>query len=907
MCSTETNKILNSSSDLRRKFIEYFKEKGHTQVAPGSLIPVGDASLLFTNAGMVQFKDVFLGLEQRAYTKAVTAQPCVRAGGKHNDLDNVGYTARHHTFFEMLGNFSFGDYFKRDAIHYAWEFLTDCLAIPAEKLWITVFEDDKEAERIWLEEINISDKRFSRCGAASNFWMMGDTGPCGPCSEIFYDHGDAVEGGPPGSPDENGDRYVEIWNLVFMEYEQSSDGTRTRLPKPSVDTGMGLERLTAVMQGKINNYDTDLFDGLIKTVEALYFEIHNREDIDLWNYQRNYQRLRSKVIADHIRSSAFLIMHGITPSNEGRGYVLRRIIRRAVRHGDKFKLPNPFFYRLVKPLIEIMGDAYPELAQAQTQIENTLREEEIAFRLTLEKGKAFYQQAVEKLTSTGKMPRQEWGERADDKIILPGDVIFKLYDTYGFPPDLTADLAREINLNIDQDGFNKLMEVQRQRSRAVSHFASNNIQHLNFPDTVFEGYTLLENEAVVLGLIKNDIAVEYLNESEEGIVILNKTPFYAESGGQVGDKGRLFQVHGETVDFIVRDTTKIHKVFLHKGIVKSGRLQLQMKLRAQVDKFNRVNTMLNHSATHLLHTALREILGQQLMQRGSLVEAERLRFDFTYSKPISLADIRRLEQRVNEEIRSNLLIDTKIMTLDDAKQKGALAFFDEKYDEQVRVLTIGNFSKELCGGTHVARTGDIGLFKILSESSIASGVRRLEAVTGQYALNWIHNLENQLETIALECKTNRTDILQNIKKNMEKTRYLSEEIAKLQYEKIQAIAEQLIKNASFINEVFVVIGELNDFDISILKMLVDQLKTKLNTAVIVLSSINKTRVQVVSSVTKNLSHRIKAKDLIKGIAKHIDGKGGGSADFAQASGIYTPKLSCALKSARLWIESQINI
>lgn len=865
-----------NSNELRKKFLDYFSSKQHTIVASSSLIPGNDATLLFTNAGMVQFKDVFLGLEKRSYSKATTSQRCVRAGGKHNDLENVGYTARHHTFFEMLGNFSFGDYFKRDAIHYAWEFLTGVLQLPKEKLWVTVFENDDEAADIWLKEIKVDPNRFSRCGEKDNFWAMGDTGPCGPCSEIFYDHGPEIPGGPPGSPDADGDRFIEIWNLVFMQFERSADGKLTPLPKPSVDTGMGLERLAAVMQNVHNNYDTDLFIPLITAIA----ELANVKDLTATSL---------RVIADHIRSCAFLITDSVIPSNEGRGYVLRRIIRRAIRHGHKLGLREPFFHKLVGPLSQKMGAAYPELVKAQAQVERVLLQEEQQFARTLENGLKLLEQDIVLL---------------HDSKIIPGLTIFRLYDTYGFPVDLTADIARERGLTLDIAGFEAEMNKQRKQSQAASQFAVDYTARIDIDkDTEFKGYENLIHEAIVIALLQGGESVDTIQPGEEAIVVLNETPFYAESGGQVGDKGWLLS---GTNKFEVRDTRKEGQAFLHIGEVLEGVLRIGNKVHAEVDYVKRQATALNHSATHLLHAALRKELGEHVMQKGSLVEPERLRFDFTHFSPLTDTQIKTIEYLVNQQIRANFAVETHIMTPEQAKQQGAMAIFGEKYGEQVRVLAMGNFSKELCGGTHVKRTGDIGYFKILTETGIAAGVRRIEAVTGEYALIWVDNLEQQVQETAQLFKTNRDNLLEKIKKNIEYTHQLEKQLTQLQQRLAGDTSNELAKQAITIQNIKLLAAQVDSVDIKGLRDLVDQLKNKLGTVVIVLGSIVDGRALLVAGVSKEITHQIKANELINAIASAIDGKGGGRPDFAQAGGNNVAGLADTLQAAKHWVEGKLK-
>jgi alanyl-tRNA synthetase len=840
--------MITSVSDLRQAFLNYFNSKGHKVVASSPLVPANDPTLLFVNAGMVQFKETFLGLEQRHYTRATSCQRCVRAGGKHNDLENVGYTARHHTFFEMLGNFSFGDYFKREAIEYAWEFLTEVLKLPPEKLWVTVYEQDDEAADIWLKELKVDPSRFSRCGEKDNFWAMGDTGPCGPCSEIFYDHGPDVAGGPPGSVDEDGDRYIEIWNLVFMQYNRDSKGNLTPLPKPSVDTGMGLERLAAVMQTVHSNYEIDLFDNLIKVVARL------AACDDLSN-----QSLR--VIADHIRACAFLIVDGVIPSNEGRGYVLRRIIRRAIRHGHKLGLREPFFYRLVESLNELMGAAYPELGKNQAVVERILKQEEQRFDETLDRGMVLLNQAIADL----------YGK------IIPGDLVFKLYDTYGFPTDLTADIARERNLELDMAGFELAMAEQRARSGAASKFEldlADNDSQLDY-SSEFTGYEHVVDESVVTAVF---------DKGEHVHVVLEHTPFYAESGGQVGDKGVLVQ--GDTV-FEVQDTQKLGQAHVHIGVLKSGDIQMGDKLAAQVDANARKDTARNHSATHLLHAALQQILGDHVKQKGSLVNPDRLRFDFSHFEPVSAEQLDAIERLVNEQILAGNLVKTRLMSLEDAMQSGAMALFGEKYDEQVRVLSIGDFSTELCGGTHVSHVGEIGLFKIISETGVAAGVRRIEAVTANHAHDWIAESENKLQ--------DSIDLLKT------KNRSLEKEISRLQAKLASQQGSNLVDQAVDVNGIKVLAANLENVNAKQLRETLDQVKSKFDKAAIVLASVNDNKISLVAGVTKNITDQIKAGDLIKHVAAQVDGKGGGRPDMAQGGGNNPAKLSEALDSVLEWV------
>lgn len=866
-----------NSNVLRELFLSYFKSQGHTIVPSASLIPAHDPSLLFTNAGMVPFKDVFLGLEKRPYTRAASIQRCMRAGGKHNDLENVGYTARHHTFFEMLGNFSFGDYFKREAILYSWKFLTEELKLPQERLWITVFVEDEEAASIWLNEIKVDPKRFSRCGKQDNFWSMGDTGPCGPCSEIFYDHGPNVPGGPPGTTTADGDRYVEIWNLVFMQFQRSLDGQLTPLPKPSVDTGMGLERLAAVMQGVTNNYDTDLFQPLIKVI-AKQASIADFTNISL------------RVIADHIRACAFLVSDGINPGNEGRPYVLRRIIRRAIRHGHKIGLDRPFFYQLVKPLASQMLKAYPQLAKKQKFIEKVLLHEEQQFARTLTQGIKLFEQELNKLQG---------------KKQFPGTAAFRLYDTYGFPIDLTADVAREYGLAVDIAGFEKEMERQKNQSKLASRFVSMPSFSVNEKKpTEFVGYKILKQTAIpILDLFDGKQSIQELSENEEGFVILAKTPFYAEGGGQVSDTGYLINA---TSRFLVAETFKEGTLIFHKGRLIKGHLKKGDKLKAEVDAEKRRAITLNHSATHLLHAALREVLGQHVMQKGSLVEAERLRFDFAHTYPLNIEQLKLIEDRVNQQIRANLPVITEVMSTEDAKNSGALAMFGEKYADKVRVLTMGSFSKELCGGTHVSRTGDIGLFKIIEELGISAGVRRIQAVTGQYALDWISSLEEQTNQLTQLFKSSKCNLLEKARTDIEAKQALQKQIIALQQSIVGMMGEELISQAIEIQGVKLLISEINGIDIAGLRHLLDQLKSKLKPAIIVLASVEQQRVQLVVGVSKELTEKIKAGELANNIALSIGGSGGGRPDFAQAGGGKPEALDEALKNVKHWVETRLN-
>ncbi|MGR9046750.1 MAG: alanine--tRNA ligase [Gammaproteobacteria bacterium] len=865
-----------TSAELRSAFLEFFRERGHSVQPSSSLVPGNDPTLLFTNAGMVQFKDVFLGREQRDYTRAVTSQRCVRAGGKHNDLENVGYTARHHTFFEMLGNFSFGDYFKKEAIHMAWEFLTEVLEIPAEKLWVTVFEEDSEAEKIWLEEVGVDPSRFSRIGAKDNFWSMGDVGPCGPCSEIFYDHGEQIAGGPPGSPDEEGDRYIEIWNLVFMQYDRDHEGNLHLLPKPSVDTGMGLERIAAVMQGVHSNYEIDLFQNLLSAAAKLA----GTSDL-------NQSSLR--VVADHIRSCAFLVADGVMPSNEGRGYVLRRIIRRAIRHGYRLGIREIFFYQLVAPLVQEMGTAYPELKTSQEQVEQVLKKEEERFAETLEQGMKILEACVAKLEGS----------------TIPGDIVFQLYDTYGFPVDLTADFAREHHLTIDHAGFETEMAAQRERARAASHFGADYNQAVKLDErTEFTGYERLEEQAQVIGLFKEGQAVDQLNAGDEGIVVLDKTPFYGESGGQVGDSGNL--TCGAAV-FEVENTQKQGgDLFLHKGRLKSGTLANQQTCIASVDRAKRKATELNHSATHLLHAALRTILGEHVAQKGSLVNAERLRFDFSHYEPLTTEQINAIERLVNEQIRLNETVAAQVMPKEEAMQAGAMALFGEKYGDEVRVLRIGDFSTELCGGTHVERAGDIGFFKIISETGVAAGVRRIEAITGNACLDWLESREKTLSIIANFVKSSPEKAAEKVEQLIEKNKQMEKELERLKAKLASSAGGELSSQAVDIDGIKVLAVRIDDIDTKAMRDMVDQLRNKLGSSAIVLASVTGEKVSLIAGVSKDQTGRIKAGDLVNVVATKVGGKGGGRPDMAQAGGNNPAALDEALKQVPQWVRQQLG-
>ncbi|HXG29643.1 MAG TPA: alanine--tRNA ligase [Nevskiales bacterium] len=864
-----------TTSQLRERFLAFFRDRGHTIVPSSPLVPGNDPTLLFTNAGMVQFKDTFLGRDPRPYLRAASSQRCVRAGGKHNDLENVGYTARHHTFFEMLGNFSFGEYFKREAIQYAWEFLIKDLRLSPERLWVTVYEEDREAEKIWLSEIGVDPKRFSRIGARDNFWAMGDTGPCGPCSEIFYDHGPRIAGGPPGSAEADGDRYVEIWNLVFMQFDRAADGKLTPLPRPSVDTGMGLERIAAVMQGVHSNYDIDLFRRLIQAA-AETTGSHDLKSPSL------------RVIADHIRACGFLITDGVLPGNEGRGYVLRRILRRAIRHGYKLGQSQPFFHRLVAPLVAEMGEAYPELKAAQLHVEKVIRQEEERFAETLDKGMRILEEAVAKLS--GK--------------VIPGDVVFKLYDTYGFPVDLTADIARERGLELDLPGFEQAMEGQREQARAASKFEGDYGQGLQLEvHTEFTGYDRLSDEGRVAAILKDGRHVETLDAGDSGMVVLDRTPFYAESGGQVGDTGHL---RGEGVDFEVRDTQSVGGAIAHVGTVKSGSIEVGDTLKAEVASSLRRATMRNHSATHLLHAALRQVLGTHVTQKGSLVEPGRLRFDFSHYEAVKPEQLAEIEALVNRQILGNIPAEVTLTSYDQAIAAGAMALFGEKYGEQVRMLKFGDFSTELCGGTHVARTGDIGLFKIVSESGIASGVRRIEAVSGEGALAYVADTERKLRCIAERVKAGRDDVDDKVAQLAERVRQLEKQLAQLQSKAAAQAGGELAAQAQDLGGVKLLAARLDGADGKSLRETLDQLKNKLGSAVVVLGSASADgKVSLIAGVTADQTARVKAGELVNFVAQQVGGKGGGRPDMAQAGGTQPDKLDAALASVRDWVAGRL--
>jgi len=859
-----------TSAELRKAFLDFFVKQGHTAVHSSPVVPGNDPTLLFTNAGMVQFKETFLGQETREYKRATSVQRCIRAGGKHNDLENVGYTARHHTFFEMLGNFSFGDYFKREAIQYAWKFLTEELGLPEDKLWITVFEEDQEAEDIWLKEMGVSAERFSRCGAKDNFWSMGDTGPCGPCSEIFYDHGADVAGGPPGSPDEDGDRYIEIWNLVFMQFDRSEDGTLTPLPKPSVDTGMGLERLAAVMQNQHNNYDIDLFQAIVKKASLLTGE-------------KDLSNSSLRVIADHIRSCAFMIVDGVLPSNEGRGYVLRRIIRRAIRHGYKLGQTDIFFYQLVPTLVEQMGEAYPELAKEQANVERALKLEEERFAETLENGMKILEEDIAQLSGS----------------VISGSTAFKLYDTYGFPLDLTADVARERHLSVDEAGFEQEMEAQRARARSASNFGAQSKNKVDYSgSTHFLGYDQDESEAEIAAIFVDNVVVDKASEGQEAIVILNQTPFYAESGGQVGDQGSLTEGMNS---FHVDNCQKQGAAFLHVGKVTAGSLSVGKTILAHIDVKARRASERNHSATHLLHAALRTVLGTHVGQKGSLVQPERLRFDFSHFEPISAEQLLEIEQLVNHNIMLNAQVMMEEMDIEAAKAKGAMALFGEKYGDVVRVVDMGDFSIELCGGTHVNWTGEIGPFRIVSENGIASGVRRIEAVTGEAAWQTIYDMEQSVLNIAASLKTDKQQVESKVAQLVTEQRELEKQLKQLQSKLASSQGDDLASSVTEVRGVNVLAAELEGADVNTLRETLDKLRDKLEPAAIVLAAVDGDKVSLVAGVSKAITGKVKAGELVNHVAQQVGGKGGGRPDMAQAGGKDPSKLKEALASVKEWV------
>ena len=873
-----------STAEIRQAFLDFFHSKGHQVVASSSLVPHNDPTLLFTNAGMNQFKDVFLGLDKRNYSRATTSQRCVRAGGKHNDLENVGYTARHHTFFEMLGNFSFGDYFKHDAIQFAWELLTSekWFALPKERLWVTVYESDDEAYEIWEKEVGIPRERIIRIGdnkgapyASDNFWQMGDTGPCGPCTEIFYDHGDHIWGGPPGSPEEDGDRYIEIWNNVFMQFNRTEDGVMHPLPKPSVDTGMGLERITTVLQGKHSNYEIDLFQNLLaasaKAIGAT----------DLSN-----KSLR--VIADHIRSCAFLIADGVMPSNENRGYVLRRIIRRAVRHGNMLGAKETFFYKLVGPLIDVMGSAGEDLKRQQAQVEQVLKTEEEQFARTLERGLALLDEELAKLSGD----------------TLDGETAFRLYDTYGFPVDLTADVCRERNIKVDEAGFEAAMEEQRRRAREASGFGADYNAMIRVDSaSEFKGYDHLELNGKVTALFVDGKAVDAINAGQEAVVVLDQTPFYAESGGQVGDKGEL---KGANFSFAVEDTQKYGQAIGHIGKLAAGSLKVGDAVQADVDEARRARIRLNHSATHLMHAALRQVLGTHVSQKGSLVNDKVLRFDFSHNEAMKPEEIRAVEDLVNAQIRRNLPIETNIMDLEAAKAKGAMALFGEKYDERVRVLSMGDFSTELCGGTHASRTGDIGLFRIISESGTAAGVRRIEAVTGEGAIATVHADSDRLSEVAHLLKGDSNNLADKVRSVLERTRQLEKELQQLKEQAAAQESANLSSKAIDVNGVKLLVSELSGVEPKMLRTMVDDLKNQLGSTIIVLATVVEGKVSLIAGVSKDVTDRVKAGELIGMVAQQVGGKGGGRPDMAQAGGTDAAALPAALASVKGWVSAKLQ-
>ncbi|EFD1141613.1 alanine--tRNA ligase [Escherichia coli] len=873
-----------STAEIRQAFLDFFHSKGHQVVASSSLVPHNDPTLLFTNAGMNQFKDVFLGLDKRNYSRATTSQRCVRAGGKHNDLENVGYTARHHTFFEMLGNFSFGDYFKHDAIQFAWELLTSekWFALPKERLWVTVYESDDEAYEIWEKEVGIPRERIIRIGdnkgapyASDNFWQMGDTGPCGPCTEIFYDHGDHIWGGPPGSPEEDGDRYIEIWNIVFMQFNRQADGTMEPLPKPSVDTGMGLERIAAVLQHVNSNYDIDLFRTLIQAVAKV------TGATDLSN-----KSLR--VIADHIRSCAFLIADGVMPSNENRGYVLRRIIRRAVRHGNMLGAKETFFYKLVGPLIDVMGSAGEDLKRQQAQVEQVLKTEEEQFARTLERGLALLDEELAKLSGD----------------TLDGETAFRLYDTYGFPVDLTADVCRERNIKVDEAGFEAAMEEQRRRAREASGFGADYNAMIRVDSaSEFKGYDHLELNGKVTALFVDGKAVDAINAGQQAVVVLDQTPFYAESGGQVGDKGEL---KGANFSFVVEDTQKYGQAIGHIGKLAAGSLKVGDAVQADVDEARRARIRLNHSATHLMHAALRQVLGTHVSQKGSLVNDKVLRFDFSHNEAMKPEEIRAVEDLVNAQIRRNLPIETNIMDLEAAKAKGAMALFGEKYDERVRVLSMGDFSTELCGGTHASRTGDIGLFRIISESGTAAGVRRIEAVTGEGAITTVHADSDRLSEVAHLLKGDSNNLADKVRSVLERTRQLEKELQQLKEQAAAQESANLSSKAIDVNGVKLLVSELSGVEPKMLRTMVDDLKNQLGSTIIVLATVAEGKVSLIAGVSKDVTDRVKAGELIGMVAQQVGGKGGGRPDMAQAGGTDAAALPAALASVKGWVSAKLQ-
>ncbi len=852
--------------ELRNLFLEYFHKRGHEIVPSSSLVPGNDPTLLFTNSGMVQFKDVFLGIEKRPYNRAVTAQRCVRAGGKHNDLENVGYTARHHTFFEMLGNFSFGDYFKREAIHFAWKLLTEDIQLPEDKLWVTIYAEDDEAADVWLNEIGVPKDRFTRIGTSDNFWAMGDTGPCGPCSEIFYDHGPAIEGGPPGSEDEDGDRYVELWNLVFMQYERFADGSMKPLPKPSVDTGMGLERIATVMQNVHSNYEIDLFRELINAGAAII----GTDD---------YDSKSLRVVADHIRSAAFLITDGVTPSNENRGYVLRRIIRRAIRHGYQLGCKTPFFHQLTGSLVEQMGEAYPELKQAKSRVEKILLTEGERFGETLETGLRILDREIASMSGT----------------ILPGDIAFRLYDTYGFPLDLTMDYLRDLQFTVDIEGFDTEMEAQRKLAKSASKFASSSMSGpvLDF-NVDFTGYSENQNESRIVAIIVENVEIDSISEGQDAVIVLDRTPFYAESGGQVGDRGVMKTNDGI---FKVEDTQYLaNRVIGHFGRVEQGKICRDELIIASIDKRFRTDTMKNHSATHLLHKALKNLLGAHIQQKGSLVAPDRLRFDFSHSRPLNESEITGIEREVNEEIRANRKVESSIMDLEAAKAQGAEALFGEKYDSEVRVIRMGDYSMELCGGTHVERTGDIGLFKIVGETGIASGVRRIEALTGEGALDRVQEETALLQCLAERLSTSAAEIENKVAQMLEKNRLMEQEITELKMQLVTGSNGIDTNNVQIVRNVQVLVSRHDGLEVKELRRIMDKLRTKLGSGVVLLGSVHEDKATLLCTVTSDLVDRIDASEIIRRTSDIVGGRGGGKRHMAQGGGADIGKIDLALES-----------
>ncbi|TDF38583.1 alanine--tRNA ligase [Alteromonadaceae bacterium M269] len=865
--------MTKSTADIRSAFIQYFTQNQHQAVSSSSLVPANDPTLLFTNAGMNQFKDVFLGAEKRNYSRAVSSQRCVRAGGKHNDLENVGYTARHHTFFEMLGNFSFGDYFKSDAIKFAWGFLTEELKLPVEKLLVTVYHTDDEAFDIWHKQIGLPEDKIIKISTSDNFWSMGDTGPCGPCSEIFYDHGEHIWGGPPGSPEEDGDRFIEIWNLVFMQFNRQADGEMQPLPKPSIDTGMGLERISAIMQDVHSNYEIDIFQNLIKAAA----EVVGTSDME---------NKSLRVIADHIRSCGFLICDGVMPSNEGRGYVLRRIIRRAVRHGYKLGANDVFFYKLYSALIEQMGDAYPELKKQQVSVEKVLKVEEEQFSRTLTRGMQILNEALEQI----------------DGDVIPGDVVFKLYDTYGFPADLTADVAREKNVSIDQNGFDECMKQQRERAQQSSQFGTDyNDQLSSEAESEFTGYDNEAGNTTIVELFKGSEATNLLSQGEEGIVVLNSTPFYAESGGQVGDTGKLTLENGY---FEVKDTVKLGNAIAHIGVAHTT-LNVGDAVQANIDSERRASIKLNHSATHLMHAALRKVLGEHVTQKGSLVDAQRLRFDFSHFEGVTPSQLQEIERMVNQEIRENNSLDTQLMDLDAAKASGAMALFGEKYDEKVRVVSMGGFSVELCGGTHVKQTGDIGLFKIIAEGGIAAGVRRIEAITGETAVQWMQQQSDDVNALASMLKTDTQSIADKITQLQEQNKALEKQLEQAKKKLASQAGSDLLSNINEIKGIKVLSAKLQDVDAKDLRTLMDDLKNQLGSGILLLGLAQENKVNLIAGVTKDLTSQIKAGELVNFVAQQVGGKGGGRPDMAQAGGTKPEHLDAALASVQPWLEERL--